>query len=102
MTTKLQQLKKRLIIAVDIDNYITNGEPFWQEEPTPRLDVIEKVNKLYKRGHVIIYHTGRHRNYYAITESWLIKHGCYFHALRMGKISADWYLDDKNGEIDNL
>ena len=91
-----------MIISADIDGYITNGEHFWEQEPTPNIDVIGKLNHLYKKGHCIIYHTGRHPSYYEITYAWLMKHGCFFHAVRMGKLSADVYLDNKNGVIEDL
>lgn len=94
--------KTRKVIAVDIDGFVTNGERFWEQEPTPKLGVIEKVNNLYKQGHVVIYHTGRHPSNYENTYAWLVKYGCYFHALRMGKLAAEHYLDDKNANIDDL
>lgn len=94
--------KQRKIISVDIDGFVTQGEQFWDQEPTPKRDVIEKINELYKNGHVIIYHTGRHPCYYEVTYAWLIKYGCFFHALRMGKLSADVYLDDRNSNLEDL
>ena len=94
-------MKNREIYAVDIDQTIADGI-FWKEECTPRLEAIEKINELYKKGNVVIYHTGRNPKYYELTYAWLIKHGCYFHALRMGKMSADHYIDDKNISLEEL
>lgn len=96
------KLPSRKIVAVDIDHTITNGEPFYLKEPTPNQEMIEKVNELYRRRYVIIYHTGRHPSFYQQTYAWLVKHGCFFHALEMGKLSAEYYIDDKNINIDEL
>jgi len=94
--------KQRKVISADIDGFVTNGEKFWNAIVTPKPDVIEKINSLYKQGHVIIYNTARHPSEYAKTYAWLVHHGCYFHALHMGKVSAEIYLDDHNGKLDDL
>lgn len=94
-----------MIVSVDIDGYIAERTPeksYDFNNFVPKLDMIEKVNKLYKKGYVIIYHTARHPSYYEITFAWLVKHGCWFHALRMGKLAATYYLDDRNANIDEL
>ena len=94
------------IIAMDIDGCI--AEPLAEEyrhqywRSIPIKDVITKVNKLYENKYVIIYHTGRDPIHYAETYAWLVKQGCKFHALRMGKLNADWFIDDKNITIDEL
>lgn len=92
---------RRKVIAVDIDGVVADGL-FWKEECTPRLKEIEEINNLYKKGATIIYHTARHPKYYELTYAWLIKQGCYFHALRMGKMNADYYIDDRNRTIEEL
>ena len=94
------------IIAIDIDGCI--AEPLGAEHrhqywlSVPIVGMIEKINKLYEDKYVIIYHTGRASTHYGETYAWLIKQGCKFHALRMGKLSADYYCDDKNITIDEL
>lgn len=94
----------RKIISVDIDGYIADNYQFSLEArtPTPRKEVIEKVNDLYRKGYTIIYHTARQPDYYRVTYAWLVDNGCLFHALRMGKMRADYYLDDRNANIDDL
>ena len=94
-----EEIKK--IIAVDIDGFVAEGK-FWEEECTPKKDIIEKINNLYKKQYVIIYHTARHPQYYGMTYAWLVKNGCYFHALEMGKLTADYYLDDRNANLEDL
>lgn len=91
-----------MIIAVDIDDTITNGERFWCDDVTPDEEVLEKMNELYKQGHKIIYHTARHPDYYGQTYAWLVKHGAYFTALEMGKLTADVYVDDKALHVDDV
>mgnify|MGYP001612868221 CR=1 FL=1 len=95
----------RKIIAVDIDGYIAERTPeksYDFASFTPKREVIEKINTLYKQGHVIIYHTARHPSYYEVTYAWLLAQGCWFHALRMGKMAADHYLDDRNANLEDL
>jgi hypothetical protein len=86
----------RRIIAVDIDHTVAQGE-WWHEdrEAKPIQEVLDKVNQLYWNKNTIIYHTARHPKYYELTKAWLIKHGAFFHALEMGKLTADVYLDDR-------
>ena len=98
------------IISVDIDGFISEKMPSLPgeyiredfESFVPKKDVIEKVNNLFRKRYIIIYYTARHPRHYEQTYAWLIKQGCYFHALRMGKLRADYYLDDKNANIDDL
>lgn len=94
------------ILAIDIDGFI--AEPLKEELrhqywlSVPIKDMIERVNKLYEKKYIIIYHTGRDPAHYAETFAWLVKQGCKFHALRMGKLNADYFIDDKNITIDEL
>lgn len=92
---------KRKIYAIDIDGVIADGK-FWMEDCTPRTTELEAANMLYKQGHTIIYHTARHPQHYALTYAWLVKHGAYFHALEMGKLTADFYIDDRNMSVEKL
>lgn len=85
----------RKIYAVDIDGVVAKGK-FWEGECEVVKETLDKINTLYLQGHTIIYHTARHPQYYALTYSWLVKVGAYFHALEMGKLTADYYIDDRN------
>lgn len=89
------------IYAIDIDGVVADGK-FWAEECTPRELELEAVNDLYKKGNIIIYHTARHPKYYQMTYAWLVKHEAYFHALEMGKLTADVYIDDRNMSVADL
>ena len=91
----------RKIYAIDIDGVVADGK-FWEGECSVREKELEAVNNLYKQGHTIIYHTARHPQYYAMTYAWLVKHGAYFHALEMGKLTADFYVDDRNMSVDEI
>ena len=98
--------KLKNVVAVDIDGVI--AEPLEEKDrhqywlSIPIKDTINKVNKLYESKYVIIYHTARDPAHYAETFAWLLKHGCKFHALRMGKLNANWFIDDRNINIDEL
>ena len=96
---------KNLVVAVDIDGYIaerTKEKSYDFSDFTPIPRVIEKVNNLFRKGYVVIYYTARHQRYYESTYAWLIRYGCEFHALRMGKMHAHYYLDDRNATMEEL
>ena len=98
------------IVSVDIDGFISEKMPYKKgkfiredfEIFIPKPDVIEKINELFRKRYIIIYHTARHPRHYERTFAWLVDNGCYFHALRMGKLHADYYLDDKNITLEEL
>jgi len=71
-------------------------------EVMPDEEMLEKINKLYKQGHKIIYHTARHPDYYGQTYAWLVENGAYFTDLEMGKLTADVYIDDKALNVDDV
>jgi len=39
----------RKVINVDVDGILTNGEKFWDTEPSPNLEVISLTRDLYKK-----------------------------------------------------
>jgi len=90
------------IIAVDIDNTLTN-ETCWTNDDcimaTPNQEVIDKVNELYKTNCIIIY-TARVPELRTVTEFWLKLYGVKYHALRMDKMPCNVLLDDKT--VNNL
>lgn len=89
-------------IYVDIDDTIchyTNPDLNYNNA-LPYKDRIDKINKLYDDGNTITYWTARGTktgiNWFNITYNQLIKWGCKFHELRMGKPAYDLFIDDKN------
>ena len=97
--------KNKGLVAVDIDGLIawrTAKRRYDFENFKPIKGAIVKVNRLYRKGYIIIYYTARPLRYYEKTYNWLVKSNCEFHALRMGKMRADFYLDDHNEKLDNL
>lgn len=85
------------VIAIDIDNTLTN-ETCWTNEQclnaTPKQEVINKVNELYKTNCIIIY-TARVSELRDATECWLKMNKVHYHALRMDKLGFDVLLDDR-------
>jgi len=92
---EFNQSGPRRLIAVDLDGTLNNGEPFWVTEPTPNLEVIERVREFYRRGNIICIWTARQWSLAPETVAWLIKHQVPFHGIMMGKGGADLYVDDK-------
>jgi len=96
--------------VVDIDGTIcTPGttEETRYTEALPIQSRIDKINKLYDEGHIIVYLTargmGRFNNitdlavkeFYELTEIQLSLWGCKYHQLFLGKPSGDFYIAAK-------
>ena len=94
-------------IVCDIDDTIcftTNRD--W-ENATPKIEVIEKINKLYDEGWEIYLVTARgqvsckgdpvkaEQKYGEGIRTWLKKHGVNYHVLSFQKFLASYYVDDK-------
>ena len=103
--------------VVDIDGTIcTPGKPEETRytEALPIQDRIDKLNRLYDEGHIIVYLTARgmgsnnqnidraKQQYYEFTEIQLSLWGCKYHQLYLGKPSADYYIDDKGMHCDDF
>lgn len=87
---------KCLVISVDLDGVLCNGEA-WHEgecDIEPNKNIIELVNKL-AFSHFVIIHTARRRELMVETYNWLEKHNVRYHAIHFEKMPADIYLDDK-------
>jgi len=90
---------QRRLIAVDFDNTLTTGagpryweDPFDEEADT---EMVELVNDLYKRGHIIHVWTARREEVRAETQMWLDRWDVMHHALVMEKHSPDAFIDDR-------
>ena len=92
-----------MIIFVDIDDTIC----YYDEDDKGKYDLakpyyarIQKINKLYEEGHIIIYWTARGTltqiNWFNVTLQQLKDWNCKFNELRMGKPVYDLFIDDKN------
>ena len=97
-------MSDRKLISVDFDGTLTKGGKFWieGEEILPNEQVIEWVNKEYRKRNVIIIYTARPPETYRETEAWLITNNVKFHAIRFGKLAADMYIDDKNKHLKEI
>ena len=91
----------------DIDGTIcTNSSPDYSQAKPYKSRIVE-VNRLFKEGHTIIFHTargmGRYVNdaglanfaFYELTKQQLEVWGVKYHHLFLGKPSGDFYVDDK-------
>lgn len=93
-----------MIFIVDIDNTICrtvkNDQGNWDyPNSTPINYRINTINKLYDKGHTIIYWTARGTgsglDWSALTKQQLDEWGCKYHEVRLGKPSYDIWIDDK-------
>ena len=91
------------LIAVDMDGVLCESEFWGGDEPKPKQEVVDYFNGLYVKGAHIIIYTARNPKWYAITQTWLDKHGVMYHGISMmKKIGADIYCDDKALNIEDI
>ena len=89
-------MRKIMVRAIDIDNTLTTSVCWTEEEminAKPNQEVIDLVNRWARDSFIVIY-TARRDCFYQVTIDWLRKHGVTFHAISMGKMPSDFYLDD--------
>ena len=91
----------------DIDGTICTNTYGEYDKAIPYKKRIEKINSLFKNGHTVNYLTARgmgscngdaeaaNKKYYEYTFRQLVKWGCKFNNLYLGKPKADLYIDDK-------
>ena len=92
----------------DIDGTIcTKVEDGNYNNANPIPERIEKINKLFEEGNLILFQTARgmgrsnnnagyaNRVFYDFTRKQLLDWGVKFHKLFLGKPAGDFYIDDK-------
>ena len=93
-----------MLIYIDIDETIctTPGDKSLARDysrAVPIVNNIEKANKLFDKGHTIVYWTARGTMsgicWFQETLKQLNKWGVKFHELRMGKPAYDLFICDK-------
>lgn len=87
-------------IYVDIDNTICKTKGRDYRTAIPLIKNIAIINKLYKKGHTIVYWTARgsiikDKDVKELTEFQLESWGCLYHELKMGKEPYDMLIDDR-------
>jgi len=106
---------KTLTFVIDIDDTISE----WNDNRDylnfiPKQNMIDKINSLYDKGHIINLFTSRGMlsekgNLSVIDtklrpplEEWLKNNNVKHHKLITGKPPSDYYIDDKNLYIDDF
>lgn len=95
MTTRFKKAKDRLVYNIDLDGTLTYNEPWWSETPKCNPVMKKYVRELVHDGHVVIIWTARGWEHASKTVGWLIANEILFHGIRMDKGGADYYIDDK-------
>ena len=89
--------------CIDIDGTICSISVEDYSLAEPYEDRIEEINKLYKSGNKIIFHTARGsltgQDHSELTIKQLKKWGVNYHEIVFGKPAADYYIDDKAIDI---
>ena len=93
-----------MIVYVDIDNTICYTENSDYENSKPRYDQIEKINKLYDEGHIIVYWTARGSatgiDWSKHTKQQIDNWGCCYTRIETQKKPVyDLFIDDKNMNV---
>ena len=91
-----------MIIYVDFDGVLakTDGMAYLKSEPM--YDNIQRVNKLYDEGNIIVIYTARGsitglKDYFReITLKQIKKWGVKYHELNMDKPYYDMFIDDRS------
>jgi hypothetical protein len=95
-----------MLIYVDIDGTICHTEGGY-ENAKPDYKAINKINKLYDEGNIIIYWSARGQNtginWTELTSFQLTTWGCKFHDVIMRQKPAfDLLIDDKSKRIEEI
>ena len=98
-------------IVIDVDDTICDNNGRDYINAIPYVDVINKINTLYREGYEIILYTSRgmkscdgdlikikEKNELILIE-WLRKYNVKYHELIFGKVLGDIYIDDKAMEV---
>lgn len=88
----------RKVIAVDLDGVLCEEGDWSPAGAITRKAIpenIEKINKLFDKGHIIVIYTARLESDREVTEAWLKMNGVKYHFLVMGKSLFDVYIDEK-------
>jgi hypothetical protein len=87
------------VIYVDIDGCICTNALTDYTKASPYPWRIEKINKLYDEGYIIIYWTARGmttgKDWKEVTEQQLKSWGAKYTEVRMGKPYYNLFIDDK-------
>jgi dTDP-glucose 4,6-dehydratase len=91
---------KALTFVVDIDGVVASLTPNNDYHlAQPLTGTIEKINRLYDRGHRIVMFTARGSatgiDWSQVTRDQFARWGLKFHELRFGKPAGDYYIDDR-------
>ena len=91
----------------DIDGVIAQFDPDLRyEEARPNELMIRVIRKLYEAGNTIVLHTARGYvtglDWEEVTKKQLAAFDCPYHELHFGKPNADYYIDDKMLDMNEL
>lgn len=95
-----------MVIYVDIDGTICETEGGYPNaKPIP--ENIDKINKLFDEGHIIVYWTARGKisghDWTELTGQQLVDWGCKYHDVIMNsKPAFDLLIDDKSKRIEEI
>jgi CMP-N,N'-diacetyllegionaminic acid synthase len=94
-----------MIYCFDIDGIICDSSKGY-EEAIPNARVIDAINDLYFNGHTIKIYTARGKatntNWESFTIRQLYEWGVQYHEIYFNKPSADFYIDDKLINIEDI
>jgi len=97
-------IDKALIVGVDIDGTLCEGDAYTPEQvllAVPRWEVIDKVEELYRTKYIVL-STARRIELAEATLLWLNKYNIPYHAIDFRKTAVDVLIDDRAINVENL
>jgi len=90
---------KRHIFVIDLDGTLCTNTDGKYEQAKPYLDRINKINRIHKKGHIVIIDTARgsltKKDWKELTKKQLKEWGVKYNKLKVGtKTFGHIYIDD--------
>ena len=101
-----QAMNENRVYAFDIDGIIVENNYPDYDKAKPIQKNIDIINKLYDEGNLIVLNTARGFltgiNWKFKTEIQMNKYGVKYHHLYLTKPAANFYIDDRNINIEEI
>ncbi len=96
-------MRAKWTVSVDLDGVLAElTSPDKYSSAKPIRENINKVNTLYEKGVRVVIYTSRGWYNYDATKAWLDRQGVKYTELVMGKLWANYYIDDLNATLDEV
>jgi len=102
----LKAMDENRVYAFDIDGVIVENNYPEYDKAKPIQKNIDIINALYNNGYLIVLNTARgfltNQDWRYKTELQMVKLGVNYHHLYLTKPAANFYIDDRNLNIEEI